>query len=175
MTTTSSGEVLAQGFERLEELLDEQCSLYQNLESLVAEQREALRVADVEKLVTVSTNERTILAEIHKIDQRRIELASAIAGELGLSTEQPPVLADLLEHSGARRSRLVSVADELRRLVAKTRAASSVVRTAAESLARHMQGIVQTVEAGFSRAGVYERAGRITEGSPWQTAIDIRS
>lgn len=175
MTMPSSNEVLSQGFLRLEELLDEQRALYKELNDLVEEQREALRLADVERLVAASSNERELLDSIRLLDQRRVELSSAIATELGLSKEGPPLLADLLEHSGSRRSRLVSVADELRRLVAKTRAASSVVRTAAESLARHMQGIVQTVEAGFSRAGVYERAGRITEGSPWQTAIDIRS
>ena len=175
MTKRSSREVLQEGFERLEELLNEQRSLYGQLDQLVEQQREALRTADVEGLVVISAQEREVVTAIHRIDQRRVELTSAIASELGIQAEKPPVLSDPLEHSGPLRSRLVAIADELRQLVAKTRAASSVVRTAAESLARHMQGIVQTVEAGFSRAGVYERAGRITEGSPWQTAIDIRS
>jgi len=168
-------DVLARGFQCLEELLDRQRELYERLDDLVARQREALRVADVDTLVAVSAEEREILGEIKQLDNRRVELATAIASELGLPAGTPPLLADLLEHSGTRRSRLVSISDELRRLVGKTRAASSVVRTAAEGLARHMQGIVQTVEAGFSRAGVYEQAGRITEGTPWQTAIDIRS
>ena len=92
-----------------------------------------------------------------------------------MKSEQPLALSDLLDYSGPRRSALVAIADELRKLVVTVKAASGVVRVATESLSRHMQGIVQTVEAGFNNAGVYERAGRIANGSPWQTAIDIRS
>ena len=86
-----------------------------------------------------------------------------------------PTLSDLLEHSGTRRSRLVKVADELRRLIAKTRSASGVVRTAAEALARHMQGIVQSVEVVIGRTGNYERSCRLVSALPRHTSINIRS
>ena len=83
MTKAASNEVLSQGFMRLEELLDEQRSLYEQLDGLVEMQRESLRVADVEKLVEVSARERELLCTIHQLDQRRVELTSAIAAELG--------------------------------------------------------------------------------------------
>lgn len=175
MIEVGDKDIVEQGFERLEELLEQQRLLYTRLDGLVTDQREAVRSADVESLVTASTAERDLVEAIRVIDLRRGELVEAIAAEVGIGSTDPPSLSDLLEFSGSRRSRLVAIADELRALIGKVRAASGVVRVAAESLARHMQGIVQSVEAGFSRAGVYERAGRIANGSPWQTAIDIRS
>ena len=175
MTDVVRSEMLEEGFGRLEELLDEQRRLYQALDALVARQRDAVQRADVAELVAASTGERKLVESIRTLDQRRAELAGAIAAEVGMKNDEPPALSDLLQYSGSRRSKLVSIAAELRKLVVAVRAASGVVRVAAESLSRHMQGIVQTVEAGFSRAGVYERAGRIANGSPWQTAIDIRS
>jgi flagellar biosynthesis/type III secretory pathway chaperone len=175
MTTNAVSDVLSEGFRRLEQLLDEQCAHYRRVEEIVDAQRESLRGADVESLVSLSTEERELLEKIRVIDHRRVELVSAIASEIGLATKSSPALSDLIEHSGSRRGRLVSIADELRQLIAKTRAASRVVRTAAEGLARHMQGIVQSVEQGLSRSGIYERTGRIVSGPPRHSAIDIRS
>jgi len=175
MTANNSSDVLSEGFRRLEQLLDEQCVHYRRIEEIVESQRESLRGADVETLVALSAEERELLEKIRVIDHRRIELVSAIASEIGITTQSSPALSDLIEHSGPRRSRLVTVADELRQLIAKTRAASRVVRTAAEGLARHMQGIVQSVEQGLSRSGIYERTGRIVSGPPRHSALDIRS
>ncbi len=175
MHDTTGNDIVDQGFRRLEQLLEDQRRLYQALDALVARQRTAVQRADVADLVAASTQERELVEAIRTLDQKRLELAGAIAAEVGVPKDGGVALSDLIEYSGERRSRLVAIADELRKLVVAVRAASGVVRVAAESLSRHMQGIVQTVEAGFSRAGVYERAGRIANGSPWQTAIDIRS
>jgi len=170
-----SRSLLDEGFARLEELLDQQRTLYHQLDTLVSEQRAAVQRADIDALVEASAREREIVEVIRGMDLRRTELADAIASELGLQSEETPALTDLLEHSGERRSRLVTIADELRRLVVAVRTASGVVRVAAEGLAKHMQGIVQTVEAGFNRAGVYERTGRLANGQGLQASIDIRS
>ncbi len=175
MTSNKASDVLSEGFRRLEQLLDDQCGQYRRIEEIVDAQRESLRAADVESLVALSAEERGLLEKIRVIDHRRVELVSAIAAEIGLTTKSSPALSDLIEHSGARRGRLVTVADELRQLIAKTRAASRVVRTAAEGLARHMQGIVQSVEQGLSRSGIYERTGRIVSGPSRHSSIDIRS
>ena len=175
MSTPPITDVLAEGFRRLEELLDTQCGHYRKVEELVDSQREALRVADVSALSSASNAERELLDAIGRLDTRRVELVDAIAGELGMKQAAKPTLSDLLEHSGTSRSRLVKVADELRRLIAKTRSASGVVRTAAEALARHMQGIVQSVEVGIGRTGIYERSGRLVSALPRHTSINIRS
>ena len=175
MSDSPISDVLAEGFQRLEELLDTQCGHYRKVEELVDSQREALRVADVSALSNASNAERELLEAIGRLDSRRVELVDAIAGEIGLAQPANPTLSDLLEHSGPSRSRLVRIADELRRLIAKTRSASGVVRTAAEALARHMQGIVQSVEIGIGRTGIYERSGRLASALPRHTSINIRS
>ena len=175
MKKTIVEDVLTEGFKRLEELLDTQCSHYRRVDELVTQQKEALRVADVDSLSTASNAERELLAAIDRLDHRRVELVDAIAAELGIGRASKPTLSDLLEHSGPRRGRLVTIADELRRLIAATRAASSVVRTAAEALARHMQGIVQSVEVGIGRTGIYGSTGRLVSSMPRHTSINIRS
>lgn len=173
--TKSAQAIIERGFERLESLLGEERSLYISLAELLDQQREAVRIADVDELTRVSAHERTLVDALRVVDQRRSQLATAIGQELGFGGEVRPALSTLLEHAGPRRGRLVVIADELRRLIKATRAASAVVRLAAESLACHMQGIVQSVEAGFNRSGVYERAGRLANGVRLHTAIDIRS
>ena len=175
MNRSEKSDILSEGFKRLEELLDTQCSHYRRVEELVAQQKDALRVADVDSLSNASNAERELLGAISRLDHRRVELVEAIASELGLKHSSQPTLSDLLEHSGPRRGRLVTIADELRRLIAATRVASSVVRTAAESLARHMQGIVQSVEVGIGRTGIYGRTGRLVSALPRHTSINIRS
>ena len=175
MSAVQITEVLTEGFRRLEELLDTQCGHYRKVKELVDSQREALRVADVSALASASNAERELLDAIGRLDSRRVELVDAIASELGLTQPVKPTLSDLLEHSGPIRSRLVRIADELRQLIAKTRSASGVVRTAAEALARHMQGIVQSVEIGIGRTGIYERSGRLVSALPRHTSINIRS
>ncbi len=71
MTKVGNETIIQQGFERLEELLREQRSLYTRLDLLVAQQREAVRSADVHTLVSASTTEREVVEAIRVIDLRR--------------------------------------------------------------------------------------------------------
>ena len=173
MNTPEKTAVLSEGFKRLEELLDTQCSHYRRVEELVGQQKDALRVADV---TPVQRQQR-------RAGTARRHLRLTTAG-WSWSRPSPPNSASSSRTSRPsrtcsstppRRGRLVTIADELRRLITATRVASSVVRTAAESLARHMQGIVQSVEVGIGRTGIYGRTGRLVSALPRHTSINIRS
>ena len=52
---------------------------------------------------------------------------------------------------------------------------SSIVAAAAQALARHMSGIMQSVNGALSRVGIYERRGRIAVGSQLDYCIDMKS
>ena len=81
MTVNSVSEVLSEGFRRLEQLLDEQCAHYRRIDEIVDGQRESLREADVETLVALSTEERTLLEKIRVIDHRRVDYLSDVSNE----------------------------------------------------------------------------------------------
>ena len=157
MKKTIVEDVLTEGFKRLEELLDTQCSHYRRVEELVGQQKDALRVADVDSLSNASNAERELLGAISRLDHRRVELVEAIASELGLKHSNQPTLSDLLEHSGPRRGRLVTIADELRRLITATRVASSVVQKG-------------PAEKSSSRSPALTKSGR-KGGRVWQRSL----
>ena len=52
---------------------------------------------------------------------------------------------------------------------------SSIVTAAAEALRKHVTGIMQSVNRAISRAGTYERRGRIAVGSQMDFCIDLTS
>ena len=82
MHDTTGNDIVDQGFRRLEQLLEDQRRLYQALDALVARQRTAVQRADVADLVAASTQERELVEAIRTLDQKRLELAGAIAGRI---------------------------------------------------------------------------------------------
>ena len=64
--------------------------------------------------------------------------------------------------------------DDLRDEIEACRRESSVVRHAAEMLAQHVSGILQTVHAAFGATKTYGRAGRLAVATPIRT-VDLKS
>jgi hypothetical protein len=177
---TRPADPTMQALGALEEVLLSQESGYRALRELVRARREAIRAADLERLKQTLDQERLAVSRLGDLDRKRTELAVGLAKRLGVipahakgsgpGAGQAPALSALLAKvPGALRERLSAIAERLRDEINAARQESGIVRDAAERLAQHVAGILQSVSATFASSKTYGRGGRFA------TAGAIRS
>lgn len=165
----------------MEHILRAQTDAHRKLLSCLDRKREAVRTVRIDMVGVICDEERQIILSVSEMEAQRIELARRIVDgpkvPLATVSSAPPVpLSAILEVADEEaRVRLEAVAAELREVAMEVRKRSSTVRAAAESLARHMSGVMQTVHSALSRAGVYGRQGAPAMGAQTQYSVDLRS
>jgi hypothetical protein len=182
MSTASPSTILAPtaetqltaAFRDLEEIIVAQDEGYARLGGLVAARREAIRVADMAALSAALDGERRAIAALAELDRRRSEAVAVIARRFGMPADAVNVSAIAAKAPSRIGERLLAAAERLRLRIAAVRGESALVRTAAESLAQHVAGLLQTVAAAFASAKTYGRAGRLATTTPLRS-IDLQS
>ncbi|HRQ76194.1 MAG TPA: flagellar export chaperone FlgN [Phycisphaerales bacterium] len=171
----------AQLIAAMEHILRAQTDAHRKLLVCLDRKREAVRTARIDAVGAICDEERQIMLSVSEMEAQRIELARRIVdgpkGPAGMATGTSPVpLSAILNVAqGESRVKLEAIATELREVATEVRNRSSTVRAAAESLARHMSGVMQTVHSALSRAGVYGRQGAPAMGAQLQYSVDLRS
>ena len=138
--------------------------------------REAIRRADLGLVTEICIQENTLTQRMSELEKHRLWLVGALTEQIDPSAERPATLgmiAEMLEEEPCRR--LLAIGAELRDAVREVRRQSTVLRSTAEALARHMSGIAQTVHSALSRAGVYGRAGKVALGAQLEFSVDLKS
>lgn len=167
---------LATLFIDLEGVLARQLEAYRELAEIIEGTRDAIRVADMERVSACCEREHEAAQRLGELEKRRLALIGGITGALAPAAAAPLSLAQIAEAAPEPASgRLQALAAQLRDCVGELRRRSTVVRKAADSLSCHMTGILQVVYAAFSRAGVYSQKGRIDAGTQGRHAIDLKS
>ncbi len=160
----------------LEHLLRAQLDGHKRLLQCVSRKRESIRTADIRALTTVCAEENKIIQMMAEIEKRRLDLIGALTQAIRPKAEKPlPVSEIAMVAADPLQTRLLALSAELRETLTELRRQSSIVRNAAETLSRHMTGIVQTVHSALSRARVYSHRGNITLGTSLQSMVDIKS
>lgn len=160
----------------LEENLRAQLARHHRLASALEAKREAIRTAQIDALAGICAGENEQLQHLGELEKRRLGLIGTLTERLEPDAAAPLTISDIAARTGAEQARrLLALRDELRETVKSVRRQSSVVRAAMESLNRHMIGILQTVRAALSGAGVYERRGRVSLGAQIDCSVDVRS
>lgn len=138
---------------------------------------EALRHARIEAVTDLVTQEQAIMQQLGEIERHRLALTRRITRMLQPDADEAMSLKEILTTvtDESRRSRLTKLADELHDSVDQVRSKSSMLRSAAEALAKHMAGVMQTVHSALSRAGVYSPKGNVAVGTQLDYSIDIKS
>ena len=142
-------EVLAQ---QLGDVLARQFELYGEVQQQLAQRKDALRQADLERYGSLANAEQRVLAEVFELDTRRTALSVELTALLGLA-------------KGA------SILEIAARLEESPRARLEGLR----ALLKHMAGIIQTVRSALAQTGVYGRHGRVALGATVASTIDLRS
>ncbi len=164
-------EALAQ---QLADVLAAQHELYGGVQRLLQQRRDAVGGADLERYSRLAIEEQRALAEVYALDTRRTALGVELATRLGLAKG-----ASILEISSAlpegSRARLEGLRGMLKQRIEETRREGGILRAAAERLAQHMAGVLQTVRGALAQTGVYGRHGRVALGATVASTIDLRS
>ncbi|MSR41955.1 MAG: hypothetical protein EXS10_08675 [Phycisphaerales bacterium] len=171
LPTKRSLETVAQ---QLGDVLAQQHELYGSVQRLLIERKDAVCGADLARYSRLAMEEQRALAEVFELDTRRTALATELATRMGL-----PKGASILEIAAglpeASRARLETLRALLKQRMEETRHEGSVLRAAAERLAQHMAGVIQTVRSALAQTGVYGRHGRVALGATVSSTIDLRS
>lgn len=152
----------------LEPLLADLIRAHRDWLTAIAEHRAAISAADPARIEAALTQQRRSIERIAGLEDERRTLVTKTKNTGATLRE----LALLLDPSA--RARVLSGADELKRLVGEVRREQSVVRAASASLLAHARGVVTQVAAALNHAGVYGRAGRVEAGPMVVSSLDIR-
>jgi len=157
-------------------MLAVQLESHRQLLSCIQRKREAIRTADVNAITDLCQQENVIIQRLGDVEKQRLTLIGQMTERLAPHAAVPLTLPQIAEAvDDGRGQALLGLAEDLRCAIDEVRHESSIVNLAAQSLSRHMAGIMQTINGALSRLGVYERRGRVAVGTQTEFRVDIKS
>lgn len=162
-----------QALQALERVLTTELADHLVLLADLEAKREAIRMADLQTINEISRREEAILRRMKERHAQRSQLGQRIAGLAKVDKAPLSVMVALAPEDRAERLR--ELRDELEGAAKEIRRRSTIVRSAAEALSKHMAGVLQTVTGALSRAGVYGRRGTLQLGQATASNLDLRS
>ncbi|MCH2132967.1 MAG: flagellar export chaperone FlgN [Phycisphaerales bacterium] len=164
--------------ESLVEILSAQSADFGRLLRHIGDGEEAVRTADVKRLLDTCREERVIAARLQELERHRQDLLNRIreAVSPGTRDTSPIRMIDLCRQlPEAYRPQLEEASGRLRGLAEETGRRSAVLRAAATTLCRHLGGVIQTVNASLSATGpTYGPGGRIDSPDVRHAMLDVR-
>lgn len=162
-------------------ILDAMLNEHRAMLAVVERRRAALRKAKIGELNQCVGEESAIAQRIATLDQRREVVIAAILPALGgvpagAARGWRPNAEWLAPRIGGKQGeRLLSTATTLRQVIAELREANASTRYAAETVARHIQGIVRSVEQRLSGSGAYTPRGVVSAPPSALFGVDLTS
>ena len=160
----------------LERILRRQIEDHERMLACIKRNREAVRHADMEAIKSICLEQNTIAQQLAELEKSRLTVVGQLTERLQPKAAVPLSLIQIAEAVGEPAGRRLSaLAGQLRAAVQEARGASTVVRSAADALSRHMSGLMQTVHSALTRAQVYSHRGRLATGAQSRFSIDVTS
>jgi hypothetical protein len=152
--------------ENFEGVLSGLLTAHEELLALAGEQRRAMVRADAVAMESCLRRQEAIAGRIAKLEEERRTLVRLLAG--GQERVQVGQIAGALPEP--TRGRIAALAARLREVLTALQEQNRVLKSAAGSLAAHMDGLMHQVartigEAGGLHAGTYGRQGRVHSGA----------
>jgi hypothetical protein len=145
---------------QLEALLRQEIDAQRRLTAMLQRKLGAMRAADHRQVVACCQEENRLLQAAGDLAKARMALAARVTQALDPAASQPLRLGDLADRLAEPvRGRLRVLRQQLRLEMEAVRRESGIARQAAQVLAAHMRGLVQTVGAAMTGIGVYGRQG----------------
>jgi hypothetical protein len=159
--------------ENFEAVLNGLLAAHEELLALAGEQRHAMASADAAAMESCLRRQGVLAQRISALENHRRTLVRALAG----SAEGVQVAQLARSFPEPARGRVAAAAGRLREVLNALQEQNRVLRSAAGSLAAHMDGLMQQVartigEAGGMSAGTYGRQGRVQTGA-FACALDM--
>jgi len=160
----------------LEKILRAQIEIHHRLLDFIERKREAIRTADLSQIESLCQQENVVAQKLAALEKHRLDLVGQLTMVFQPKAERPLTMTDIaMRLAEPQQSRLTALAAQLREDLTKVKQQSSIVRAAAETLARHMSGIMQSVNSALSKARVYGQRGRLVVGAQVQSIVDFKS
>ena len=146
---------------RLEGVLRDLIGHHERLTQNLVAKREALSAADHDRVLKLLEVENAALQAVAEGDKQRQQIVADLTLRLDPAAAAPWPMAEM-----ARRldepycGRLLVLREQLRQRMLSVRRASAVARTATESLATHMQGLLHTIQTVCAGGASYGAGGR---------------
>ncbi len=150
----------------LEQVLRQQLQLHGELLELLKKKRDTLRTNDTRATIDLCTLEHEKAMKIAELEKDRLRLVADLTLVVEPGASEPMCLADLAERLGEPvRGRLLVTRQQLLDRMRCVQEETSIVRRATESLAKHMQGIVQTIGAISTGVSTYGSRGAFPQSN----------
>ncbi len=161
----------------MEKLLNAHIDEHEQLLACMEHKAQAIRYARIESVTELVKQEQAIVQRMNEIERHRLALARKMTRMIDPDASEALPLSEIAKavENEVMCKRVLDLADTLRTLVDHVRRQSSILRNAAESLAKHMAGVMQTMQSALSRAGVYGQRGHVAVGTQLEFNIDIKS
>lgn len=162
--------------DELEQMLRQLVVHYEQLLSLARMHLDAIRKADVERLSACIGQENAIIQQVAEIEKRRLHVVGDIADILG-SPEQTQTTMSWISGKirGGRGGRLEAMARHLRGVIGEMTGVNQAARGAAETLSKHMDGLMRSVAKELNHAKTYSSRGRVDAGPAVVSSLDLSS
>lgn len=160
-----------QGYAEIEGILSELLREHERLLTLTRAHRDAMVGADSNAMRACLNQQNEVVQRIARLEDRRARAAQRLCPPQAHGG-RVTVTAIAEQAPGPIRQRLLDLAGRLRELLDSLRKENGALRIAAESLASHMQGLMQQVSRRLSGAGTYAR-GSAQSAAPVAGAIDL--
>lgn len=160
----------------LERILCLQLEAQRRVTDFIARKQDAVRRAQIKTVAAICEQEQPVVRRLGELETQRKELIGQLTAALGNAAGGPLTVSQIAAAIGdPAGARLISLAHELKQMITTAQRSSSILRVAAEALARHMAGVMQVVGSAMSGAHVYGRKGQVALGAPVQFSIDLKS
>lgn len=152
---------LEQPLARLETVLRAQAAVQDQMLATLKRKREALASADRAALSETCEQENQQVQALAELEKRRLEMVAELT-LLVDAAAAPMRLQELAERlPEPARGRLLVLRQELRQKIETVRREAGVARRTAESLVKHMHGLMQTIGSAVTGVGTYGRGGAL--------------
>ncbi len=151
----------------LEAVLTELTLVHEELLDLVREHRRGISGNDSAAIQECLSRQGILGVRANQLERRRHAIVQSLSGKARATIAD--VAATLPADDGQR---ITMLAARLREVLSEIQRENSVVRAATQSLASHIDGLMQQVARALSRAGTYGRQGKV-EGGPVACGLDM--
>lgn len=158
----------------LDAALRELIGIYERLHELAVRRRDAIAKAEARSLGAMIGEENALVQRIAEIEKRRMVAASRLGEALGLPDRSQATVRAIAERLGGEGgARLARGAARLREVATGVQRLNEIVRTAAETLSQHVEGLVRAVQNELSSTKTYEARGRMASRRSAPAALDL--
>lgn len=175
-TPPQTQSVLDGSLGELEQILREMIAHHEKLTDLSTVRHDAMRRADTDALGSCIQAENEVVQRIADTEKKRIRVVGVLAAHFGSPARNQTKLSWIAERCpAAARARLETLSARLVSVIRTLHERNAILQAAAETLARHMNGIRKQINATLNHAKTYGRKGAVDAGPSVISAVDLRS